>query len=573
LRHLVPVVAALTIAALLALTTGASATPGPGGWDNLGTGATATTSALNGAVYALNADAPGVLYVGGAFTDAGGNAGADYIASWNGTTWAALGSSTLNGAVHAIAYFGGKVYVGGVFTNAGGNPNADFLAVWDGTSWGTVCTAPGSAITANVSALQVIGSTLYVGGSFQNGAGIASADYLLACDLNTGAPRSTVAADGDFSGAVYALTADSHGALYAGGGFINLDRIPAADKVAYLDGGGWHAMGSGTGPSGGAVTDFVRSLAANGTDVYIGTDSTDVAGIAQADHVVKWNGSAWSAVGSNTAGTDGWFPASTSINALTTSGSSVFAGGTFQNANGDPLADQIAYFDGTTWHPLGSNGAGNGPLNGNVTALATFDRKLYAGGSFTGAGGNTLASFAASFALPGAVPPGGTPPSGTPTGTVLVNGTPFTGGPIAFNSKVDVTGGSLLLTTDTGSVTLSGGGGVSAIFVLLRGTDKGQTVVEMRLTGGDFSVCKRKLAGLSQVKSPTVRQLWGNGTGRFRTRGRFASATVRGTNWLTADRCDGTLTKVRAGRVEVRDLVKRKTILVPAGKSYLAKKR
>ncbi len=571
MRHLVPVVAALASAALVALTPGASATPGPGGWDNIGTGATPTTSALNGGVYALNTDAPGVLYAGGAFTDAGGNAGADYIASWNGTKWAALGSSTLNGAVFAIAYFGGKVYAGGVFTNAGGNANADFLAVWDGTSWGTVCTATGPAINGNVLALEVIGSTLYIGGTFSNGAGIVSADSLLACDLNTGAARSTVTADADISGPVYALTSDNKGALYAGGGFSNLARIPAADKVAYLDAGGWHAMGSGAAPGGGAVTDFVRSLASNGTDVYVGTDSTNVAGIAQADHVVKWNGSAWSALGSNTGGTDGWFPASASINSLTTSGSTVYAGGTFQNANGEATADQIASFDGTAWHPVGSDGAGNGPLNGNVTALTTFGQKLIAGGSFTNAGGNAIADLVASFPLGGAAP--GVTPTGTATGTVLVNGTSFTGGQIAFKSKVDVTAGSLLLTTDTGTVTLSGGAGIAAIFVLQRGTDNGQPVVEMRLAGGNFNVCKRKLAGVSQVKPRTVRRLWGKATGRFRTAGRFASATVRGTQWLTADRCDGTLTQVKEGRVQVRDLVKKKTILVPAGKSYVAKKR
>ena len=62
--------------------------------------------------------------------------------------------------------------------------------------------------------------------------------------------------------------------------------------------------------------------------------------------MARWNGSAWSAVGSNTAGTDGWFPATTFINALTTSGSLVFAAGSFQNANGVATADDIAYFDG-----------------------------------------------------------------------------------------------------------------------------------------------------------------------------------------------------------------------------------
>ena len=40
-----------------------------------------------------------------------------------------------------------------------------------------------------MTSLQIIGQTLYVGGEFQNGAGIASADYLLACDLPSGAPQ------------------------------------------------------------------------------------------------------------------------------------------------------------------------------------------------------------------------------------------------------------------------------------------------------------------------------------------------------------------------------------------------
>ena len=46
-----------------------------------------------------------------------------------------------------------------------------------------------------------------------------------------------------------------------------------------------------------------------------------------------------------------------------------------------------------------------------------------------------------------------------------------------------------------------------------------------------------------------------------------------GTIWLTRDTCAGTLTKVTQGVVSVRDNVKRKTILLKAGKQYLAKPR
>jgi hypothetical protein len=67
--------------------------------------------------------------------------------------------------------------------------------------------------------------------------------------------------------------------------------------------------------------------------------------------------------------------------------------------------------------------------------------------------------------------------------------------------------------------------------------------------------------------------VWGSGKGHFRTKGRYAAATVRGTLWLTLDRCDGTYILVKRGKVEVRDLVKRKTVLLTPGKSYLAAPR
>jgi hypothetical protein len=407
---------ALSVAVVVVLVSGASAA-GPGGWDHLSDGGAGGTSSLNGAVYALNADRPNVLYVGGTFTGAGGVPGADRIASWNGIAWAAVSSPSSqisNGAVNAIAYDAvtGHVFAGGTFTNAGGNPNADFLAVWDGTSWAPFC----AAIPATVNALQIIGRKLYVAGAFGAVAGVPFSDRLLRCDLDTGVASSTAADSAHaFSGTgIYALTADSNGSLYAGGGFTDLGGDPAADNVVYLDAGGWHAMGSGSGSCSCAVNGFVRSLTAIGTDVYIGTDAKDVAGIAQADNVARWNGSAWSALGSNTSGTDGWFPASAFIYGMTNDGTNVYATGSFQNANGDPTADAIASFDGSAWHALGSDGAGNGPWIGNGLALAVFGQHLYAGGNFTSAGGDPQASYVARY-VPLLAPPPPPPPILLPT--------------------------------------------------------------------------------------------------------------------------------------------------------------
>jgi trimeric autotransporter adhesin len=396
---------------------------GPGGWDHLGQGATPGSDSLNLSASALEVT-PGALYVGGKFTNAGGIENADRIAKWNGSTWSAVSSSTeqiTNGEVFAIAVSGGKVYAGGTFTNAGGS-GADNLAVWDGTSWEPFCILPGKSI-GNVKALQIIGSTLYVGGDFQDGGGVPLADYLLQCNLASGKPsETTVDPAHPFSGPVKALTATSDGTLYAGGRFGNLENIPAADNVAYRNGTGWHAMGTGGGPCSCALDAYVRALTTNGTDVFVGTEGSNVANIAQADHVAKWDGSAWSAMGSSAGGANGWFPASTNIYDLATYGSHVFVTGTFQNANGDPRADNVAFFDGTEWHPLGSNGAGNGPWLGEGSALAIVDRQLYAAGNFTSAGGDAQAGFAASFALTQVIafptPTVTAGPSAVPTPTV-----------------------------------------------------------------------------------------------------------------------------------------------------------
>ena len=69
------------------------------------------------------------------------------------------------------------------------------------------------------------------------------------------------------------------------------------------------------------------------------------------------------------------------------------------------------------------------------------------------------------------------------------------------------------------------------------------------------------------------RHLWGDGKGAFRTAGKYSSATVRGTKWLVKDSCAGTLTRVVRGTVTVRDKVRGRTVVVSAGKSYLAKPR
>ena len=83
--------------------------------------------------------------------------------------------------------------------------------------------------------------------------------------------------------------------------------------------------------------------------------------------------------------------------------------------------------------------------------------------------------------------------------------------------------------------------------------------------------CSTKGHAAAAAKKPKSRKLWGNGSGSFRTRGQYSAATVRGTEWLVQDSCSGTLTRVKHGVVSVRDDVRHRTILLRAGKRYLAR--
>ncbi|MDP8944282.1 MAG: hypothetical protein M3N16_09220, partial [Actinomycetota bacterium] len=80
-------------------------------------------------------------------------------------------------------------------------------------------------------------------------------------------------------------------------------------------------------------------------------------------------------------------------------------------------------------------------------------------------------------------------------------------------------------------------------------------------------------AGLRRTarRAPAARRLWGRDRrGRFRTRGRNGHAVVRGTTWLTEDRCDGTLFAVREGAIVVRPKGSRARVVLRAGGRFLA---
>jgi len=148
---------------------------------------------------------------------------------------------------------------------------------------------------------------------------------------------------------------------------------------------------------------------------------------------------------------------------------------------------------------------------------------------------------------------------------------------IPVGSFLDTRRGTVRLTSarDTVGNTQSGtfASGVFQVLQSRRRSARGLTDVVLK--GSSFRRCRRRTGSrrAAGAQSRIVRRLRANARGRFRTRGRHSAATVRGTVWDTRDTCAGTLTVVRRGSVAVRDFRRKRTIVVRAGKRYLARAR
>lgn len=272
------------------------------------------------------------------------------IAGWN-----AMGNG-LDADVSAIVVSGTDLYVGGNFTDAGGITDADYLARWDGTSWNAV--APG--LNNAVRSIAISGSDIYVGGQFLDAGGNTSADRIARWDGTSWNALGT-----GLNGTVWALGVSGTN-VYAGGDFTLAGGVSNASYIARWNGSAWNAMGTGVG-------NFVLGITISGTDVYVAGGFANVGGNANADGVVRWNGSSWNALG--TGGMNFW--AATVV----VYGSDVYVGGGFTDAGGIAAADYIARFDGS-WHALGSG------TGGPVYAIGVDGTGVYAGGNFFNVAGN-----------------------------------------------------------------------------------------------------------------------------------------------------------------------------------------
>lgn len=175
---------------------------------------------------------------------------------------------------------------------------------------------------------------------------------------------------------VAALAIGPDGSLYAGGNFTHAGGV-FANHIARWDGSRWRALGDGV--SGVAYPDVLALAFGPDGSVYAGGRFTMAGGVV-VNHIARWDSTttSWHPLGSG-MGATAYTP---EVYALVVGpDGSLYAGGAFLTAGGID-SPYVARWDGTSWHSLGTG------MDSVVNALVFGpDGALYAGGYFTMAGG------------------------------------------------------------------------------------------------------------------------------------------------------------------------------------------
>ena len=430
-----------------------------------------TADALAGLSSAVNAIAIGTstIYVGGAFTSAyGGTANSlEFVASWNGTTWGGVGTGSspgLSNTVNALAVLDSTLYAGGVFTSTYGGANAiSYVASWNGTAWCGAGAGSTPGLSGTVSALAVSGSTLYAGGLFTSATGGISntLNFVAKWNGTTWSGVGTGSVPG-LNHMVYAL-AVSGSELYAGGLFTSTygGAVNLLNYIAKWNGTAWSGVGTGSAPG---LSNTVYALAVFGPDVYAGGSFTSTYGgtANSLNYIAKWDGTAWSGVG--TGSTPGL---NARVNAFAVSGMTLYLGGAFTADYAGGAANSLSYV--AQWNGTAFSGVSTGStpgLSGTVSALAVSGTSLYAGGSFstdsTGATSlNNIAQWNGAawgpLSLPTPTSTGTATATSTGTATATSTSTPSTTGTGSPSSSgtVTATSSGAATATSTSHATLS----------------------------------------------------------------------------------------------------------------------
>jgi hypothetical protein len=355
------------------------------------------TYVTNGPVFTV-APTKKATYIGGAFTEVGPRTGPGV--GIDSSTGKSTGlAQVAGGGVDTVARDGsGGYYIGGYFTHVGGLPRRNLAHI---LADGSVDPGFKPDPSGEIRALTVSGSTVYVGGYFDHIGGQAR-NNIAALDSATG-KATAWNPNPDPNQSVRAL-AVSGSTIYAGGGFHYIGG-QAREGLAALD----RTTGEATAWNPNSNGD-VAALAVSGPTVYIGGGFTQIGGEAR-NHIAALDADTGAATAWNPDVTNSLFPCgspghppfpiprecgSGAVTALAITGTTVYAGGSFDRVGGE-ARNRLAAIDRTTGDPTAWSPNPN--VDGNpgavITALAVSGATVYTGGWFTAIGGEARNNLAA----------------------------------------------------------------------------------------------------------------------------------------------------------------------------------
>jgi hypothetical protein len=149
---------------------------------------------------------------------------------------------------------------------------------------------------------------------------------------------------------------------------------------------------------------------------------------------------------------------------------------------------------------------------------------------------------------------------------IRLTGTQF----IPMGSTVDATHGKVLMNSAVDSHGDTATGIFYAgVFKVTQTIPKPKATTVLTLAGPRPGGCHTIRALIARHR-PRSRRLWGSANGSFRAVGTNASASERGTTWLTEDECAGTLISVTQDSVLIDDFSHHRKFVLRAPHSFLA---
>jgi hypothetical protein len=230
----------------------------------------------------------GELIAGGVFTTAGATP-CSTIARWDGASWSPLGGGIADAVlvfdtggyysfppeVSDLAVFNGELVAGGTFRTLGGI-TANFVASWDGVAWHAMGLGMAGGLPPRVLALTSDDNTLTAGGDF-TAADATLTGRIAVWDTNHWLSLSLGGTDRE----ILALT-HFGGQLVAGGKFAHAGLVEAR-HVALWTGTAWEPLGEG-------VANEVRCLQEYAGQLYAGAfrwDGASWQNVLQTDGAVN----------------------------------------------------------------------------------------------------------------------------------------------------------------------------------------------------------------------------------------------------------------------------------------------